>query len=361
VMLVTPLRDGMNLVAKEFVASRPDEDGVLVLSEFAGAAAELAEALQVNPYDLDSVAQVIKTALNMPTEERQARIRALRHRVRVYDSYRWAETFIEELKTSQDHGRPNPTSSREEINELTDRLRSAPQLLLLLDYDGTLVPFANTPDLAAPDSEVKTLLNKLSARPRFCVHVLSGRTRETLQRWLGSLPIGLHGEHGFWSRMRPESSWASLNEMPLEWKAKVIGTLEEFASATPGSLIEEKSSGFAWHYRMTDPDFGGLQAGKLVERLGREHASLPVDILSGDKVVEIRSQGVNKGIVASSIIADHFGQVTVLAMGDDQTDEDLFAALPEGSVAIHVGPRPSRAPYRLADTRAARNFLSSLL
>ena len=361
VMLVTPLRDGMNLVAKEFVASRPDEDGVLVLSEFAGAAAELAEALQVNPYDLDSVAQVIKTALNMPTEERQARIRALRHRVRAYDSYRWAETFIEELKTSKDQGRPNPTSSREEINELTDRLRSAPQLLLLLDYDGTLVPFANTPDLAAPDSEVKSLLTKLSARPRFCVHVLSGRTRETLQRWLGSLPIGLHGEHGFWSRMRPESSWASLNEMPLEWKAKVIGTLEEFASATPGSLIEEKSSGFAWHYRMTDPDFGVLQAGKLVERLGREHASLPVDILSGDKVVEIRSQGVNKGIVASSIIADHSGQVTVLAMGDDQTDEDLFAALPEGSVAIHVGPRPSGAPYRLADTRAARNFLSSLL
>ena len=361
VMLVTPLRDGMNLVAKEFVASRTDENGVLVLSEFAGAAAELAEALQVNPYDLDSVAQVIKTALNMPPEERQARIRALRHRVRAYDSYRWSETFIQELKRSQDEGLANSISPREEIAELTHRLRSASHLLLLLDYDGTLVPFANTPDLAAPDSEVKTLLIKLSQRPDTSVHLLSGRTRETLQRWLASLPIGLHAEHGFWSRMGPETPWESLNEMPLEWKARVIETLEEFASATPGSLLEEKSAGFAWHYRMADPDFGGLQAGKLAQRLESELTGLPVDILSGDKVVEIRSQGINKGIVASSIIADHPGPITVLAMGDDQTDEDLFAALPEGGVAIHVGPRPSRAPYRLEDTRAARAFLSSLL
>src|SRR6185436_3852317 len=104
VMIVTPLRDGMNLVSKEFVASRTDEDGVLVLSEFAGAAAELAEALHVNPYDLDGVAQVIKNALSMPHEERRARIRALRQRVRAYDSYRWAETFIDELRSSPDTG-----------------------------------------------------------------------------------------------------------------------------------------------------------------------------------------------------------------------------------------------------------------
>jgi trehalose 6-phosphate synthase/phosphatase len=363
VMLVTPLRDGMNLVAKEFVASRTDEDGVLVLSEFAGAAAELAEALHVNPYDLDRVAQVIKNALTMPHEEKRARMRALRHRVRTYDSYHWSETFLDELRSSRDEGAPAAprVSSREEIAGLTQRFRDAPQLLLLLDYDGTLVPFASTPDLAAPDADVKKLLTALAQRPRTSVHVLSGRTRETLQRWLGHLPIGLHAEHGYWSRMRPTDSWAPLNEKPLEWKPKVIATLEQFVSATPGSLLEEKSAGFAWHYRMVDPDFGALHAGKLVLRLERELEGLPVDILSGDKVVEVRTQGINKGVVAAAIIEAQPGPVAVLAMGDDQTDEDLFAELPEDGVAVHVGSRPSRAHYRLADTASARVFLTSLL
>lgn len=363
VMLVTPLRDGMNLVAKEFVASRTDEDGVLVLSEFAGAASELAEAIHVNPFDLDGVAQVIKKALTMPQEERRARIRALRHRVRANDSYRWADTFLEELRSIHDEGdRPLQTvSPREEIARLTRQLRSARQLLLLLDYDGTLVPFASTPELAAPDPEMKKLLTALSERPGTRVHVLSGRTRETLERWLGALPIGLHAEHGFWSRMRPTSSWTPINEKPLEWKPKVIRILEQFVSATPGSLLEEKSAGFAWHYRMADPDFGTLHASKLVLRLERELDGLPVDILSGDKVVELRTQGVNKGIAVTSIIAMQPGPSAVLAMGDDQTDEDLFAALPEGGAAVHVGSRPSRARYRLADTTAARAFLTDLL
>jgi trehalose 6-phosphate synthase/phosphatase len=363
VMLVTPLRDGMNLVAKEFVASRTDEDGVLVLSEFAGAAAELAEAIHVNPYDLDRVAQVINTALTMPLEERRARIRALRHRVRANDAYSWANKFIGEL-TASGEGLFKPAQTvtpRAEMESLALRLRSAPRLLLLLDYDGTLVPFASTPDLAAPDPKVKQLLESLAERRGTRVELLSGRTRETLQRWLGALPIGLHAEHGFWSRKSPASSWEPLSEKPSEWKPKVIKTLEQFVSATPGSLLEEKSAGFAWHYRMADPDFGALHASKLVLRLERELDGLPVEILSGDKVVEIRTRGVNKGLVASTIIAAEPEGVEVLAMGDDQTDEDLFAALPEGGVAVHIGPRPSRAPYRLADTEAARSFLMSFL
>lgn len=362
VMLVTPLRDGMNLVAKEFVASRVDDDGVLVLSEFAGAAAELAEALHVNPYDLDRVAQQIKSALMMPREERQARMRALRHRVRAYDSYRWADTFISELTSSiEDKDKmPGTVSAPREISELAERLRTASSLILLLDYDGTLVPFASTPELAAPDAEVKKLLTSLAQRPHTMVHVLSGRTRETLERWLGNLPIGLHAEHGFWSRLSPSGSWSAINDWPMDWKQTIRKTLEQFVSATPGSLLEEKSAGFAWHYRMSDPEFGALHATKLVQRLEMELEGLPLDVLSGEKVVEIRPRGVNKGVVAASIIAGRNGS-SVLAMGDDQTDEDLFAALPESGIAVHVGARSSRAHYRIADMRAARNFLRSLL
>jgi len=362
VMLVTPLRDGMNLVAKEFVASRVDDDGVLVLSEFAGAAAELAEALHVNPYDLDRVAQQIKRALTMPRDERQARMRALRHRVRAYDSYRWSDQFIAELMSSiGDKDKVAGTvSPPQEIGELTNRLRTASSLILLLDYDGTLVPFASTPELAAPDAEVKKLLTALAQRPHTMVHVLSGRTRETLERWLGNLPIGLHAEHGYWSRLNASGTWSARNDWPMDWKPRIRKTLEQFVSATPGSLLEEKSAGFAWHYRMSDPEFGALHARKLVERLQVELEALPIDVLSGEKVIEVRPRGVNKGVAAASIIAGRNGS-SVVAMGDDQTDEDLFAALPENGVAVHVGPRSSRAHFRLADMRAARDFLKSLL
>jgi trehalose-6-phosphate synthase len=98
VFLVTPLRDGMNLVAKEFVASRTDDDGVLVLSEFAGAADEMTSALLVNPYDVDGMAEAIHAALTMPPEERSARMRTLRERVTTNTAADWAERFLRELR-----------------------------------------------------------------------------------------------------------------------------------------------------------------------------------------------------------------------------------------------------------------------
>jgi trehalose 6-phosphate synthase/phosphatase len=361
VMLVTPLRDGMNLVAKEFVASRVDEDGVLILSEFAGAASELVESLHVNPYDLDREASLIKEALTMPIEERQTRMRALRRRVEENNAYRWANSFIDELKScgSSAPGSQQLVSSAEEISLLVEEVRRANNLLLLLDYDGTLVPFASTPELAAPDPDLRKLLGALARRPRTNVHILSGRTRETLDRWLGGLEIGLHAEHGFWSRL--DGVWRPLREQRLDWKQKVHPILEHFKATTPGSLVEEKSAGLAWHYRMADLDFGEVQAHELVARLERELAGFSVELLTGDKVVEIRAQGVNKGVIASQLLADAKQPTSVLAMGDDQTDEDVFAALPLDAFAVHVGPRPSAAAYRLPDSAAARSFLRHLI
>jgi trehalose 6-phosphate synthase/phosphatase len=111
VMLVTPLRDGMNLVAKEYVASRVDGMGALVLSEFTGASAELAEALSVNPYDLGAVARAIKTALAMPEEEQRSRMTALRAQVRRGDVTTWVEQFLSDLEMhAPDAATPHPAS-----------------------------------------------------------------------------------------------------------------------------------------------------------------------------------------------------------------------------------------------------------
>jgi trehalose 6-phosphate synthase/phosphatase len=178
-MLVTPLRDGMNLVAKEFVASRVDEDGVLVLSEFAGAAAELNGAVIVNPYDPETVADSVHRALRMSIEERQVRMRTLRRRVVEHDVHAWAGAFIHQPGTVRParHAAPARRPARSLAGALADARRTM-KLRLLLDYDGTLVPLARSPELAAPDDGLLRLLRRLAASPGLQIDIVSGRARE---------------------------------------------------------------------------------------------------------------------------------------------------------------------------------------
>lgn len=243
---------------------------------------------------------------------------------------------------------------------LAGELRGA-ALVLLLDYDGTLVPFAETPGLAVPDVPLLDLLAALAARPRTRVHVVSGRAPEVLERWLGDLPIALHAEHGLWSRPAPAVAWHALETPPVTWRQPVQAVLEEFAACTPGALVEEKTLSLAWHYRAADPELGPRRAQALQRRLGEVLSNLPAEILEGEKVIEIRPRGVNKGRISRDLGDRLPAGVRVVALGDDRTDEDLFAALPPGAVALHVGPTASAAPWRLADVAAARRFLRLLL
>jgi trehalose 6-phosphate synthase/phosphatase len=363
-MLVTPLRDGMNLVAKEFVTCRSDEDGVLVLSEFAGAAAEMGEALLVNPYDIESMAQAYDDALTMPDEERRVRIRALRQRIASRDVHQWAQSFIDALGGMGTDGRTAQVflSSREDLDALAARLKSAERLLLLLDYDGTLVPFARAPDLAVPDRELRHLLRNLVAKPGVAVHVVSGRSRETLQRWLGDVPMGLHAEHGLWSRMGLGKPWVRTDQSDDTWLPGVRRILEAAAAATPGALVETKTASVAWHWRMAEPELGSERAAELSRRLEEQVRGQPIELLYGDKVIEVRQRGVNKGQVVERVLAAIEGPLpTIVAMGDDGTDEDTFRALPPEAITISVGFRPSAARYRVARPQGARRLLESVV
>ncbi|MFZ5471731.1 MAG: bifunctional alpha,alpha-trehalose-phosphate synthase (UDP-forming)/trehalose-phosphatase [Myxococcota bacterium] len=363
VMLVTPIRDGMNLVAKEFVASRVDEGGVLVLSELAGAATELAEAVHVNPYDVTSMSEAFFRALSMSTEQRRRRMRALRRRVFAYDVHRWVSAFLEQLEQAGKRAEPPSLepSPPSDIDAALSRLRQAEKRLLLLDYDGTLVPFADTPDQAVPNDQLLQLLAALAALPRTEVHVVSGRDRETLEDWLGHLPVGIHAEHGFWSRPPGRSEWVQAPVGSTEWRRPALSILNDWAARTPGALVEEKSVGLAWHYRLADPEFGAHQANELKLHLAAVLSNSPVEILTGEKVVEIRPHGVHKGRIVTPLVQTTSPGTLFMAMGDDRTDEDLFAALPEGALSVHIGPKPSRAQLRLADVDEARAFLEELL
>ncbi|MBN1208687.1 MAG: bifunctional alpha,alpha-trehalose-phosphate synthase (UDP-forming)/trehalose-phosphatase [Myxococcaceae bacterium] len=358
VMLVTPIRDGMNLVAKEFCAARPDEEGVLVLSEFAGAASELRDAVIVNPYDVEATADAIEQALEMPAEERRKRMRSLRAQVKSRDVHWWVRHFLETLEAVP---APSQRPGQGSMAEVVARLKGAGRRVLLLDYDGTLVGHAPRPELAGPDPELKALLARVAALPDTQVHIVSGRFRETMEEWLGELPVGLHAEHGLWSRAGLGAPWRMLEGVSSEWKELARPLLEAFTERVLGSFVEEKTMSLAWHYRQVDPGYGAWQARELRLKLCELLAQSPLEVLPGAKVVEVRPRGVHKGLVVAKALEGQPPGVLVAAMGDDRTDEDLFAALPEGSLSVHVGGKLSRATHRLNGPGEVRKVLSVLL
>ncbi|HET9299908.1 MAG TPA: bifunctional alpha,alpha-trehalose-phosphate synthase (UDP-forming)/trehalose-phosphatase, partial [Candidatus Polarisedimenticolaceae bacterium] len=352
VMLVTPLRDGMNLVAKEFVASRPDGDGVLVLSELAGAAVELGEAVLVNPYDVSGMAEKIGEALAMPEAERRRRMAALRERVITSDVHAWASTFLEQLAATPTPQPPRP------LSEVIERAQRVP-LILLLDYDGTLVPFHTLPEQAAPTSELVDLLKRLAARPATAVHLVSGRTRDSLEGWFGDLPIALHAEHGAWSRL-PQGLWRWHGANGSSWLPRIRPLVEEFVRSTPGAFIEWKHGGLACHYRAAEPGAAAQHARELRGHLLDLLSNAPVRVTGGSAVLEIRTHGLTKGRVVRDALRWSMRHAVMLALGDDPTDEDLFAELPANGIAVHVGGGPTRAPWNVPDWRAARELLEAL-
>jgi len=360
VMLVTPLRDGMNLVAKEYVATRLDRTGVLVLSEFTGAAAELVEALIVNPHDTGSVAAAIARALEMPLAEQRSRMTALRDSVAAHDVHRWARSFLADLERD---GAPAPAPAplcEATAPDLASRVRKARALTLILDYDGTLVPLAPRPELAPPDAELRCLLEAVASRVGTQVHLASGRRWQELERWFGALPIHLHAEHGVCCRPSG-GAWTTLPLPPVTWKKGVLGLLAEISRRTPGCLVEEKSAGVAWHYRTVEVELARARLRELTGRLEGLLAEHDLEALPGLEVLEVRTRGASKALAGRRALANATEGTSFVAIGDDRTDEDLFAALPASALTIHVGHGPSRAAFRLPDPAAVRSFLRSLL
>ncbi len=363
VMLVTPLRDGMNLVAKEFVASRTDGDGVLVLSEFAGAAWELPEAILVNPYDVDGSADLFYRALMMPREERRARLAPLRTRVHTFDVHRWVASFLEALgEIAPAESRALATAGAPAARRaVAQRVAETDSLLLLLDYDGTLVPFTPTPELARPDADLAALLRALASRPDAELHLVSGRRQETLEQWFGDLPIWLHAEHGFVSRDPATRQWVPAAEVGGSWREPVLAMLREITQRTPGSLVEVKAAALAWHYRMADQETGARRANELRLHLNQLLSNQPVEILAGNRVIEIRPYGVHKGRIVPPLPPERLASTAVVAIGDDRTDEDLFGALPPEAITIKVGPGETKARFRIEGVAAVRQLLRTLL
>ncbi len=360
VALVTPLRDGMNLVAKEYVASRADRTGVLIISEMAGAAKELGEAIQINPHYVREIARALHDALEMPVEEQQRRNLVMQNRLRRYDVTRWATDFLEQLSAQKQlqrtfDARVLPAAVRQ---ALLGSYRRTHKRLVFLDYDGTLVPFAERPHLAKPDEEILGILRRLSANPANTVVIISGRDRTTLTKWFGHLPLQLVAEHGAWLKS-PETDWAMFKPQTSEWKPRILPILEQYADRLPGSFVEEKEHSLVWHYRAANPEHGEALAAELTDHLVTFTANIDVQVVQGHRVIEVRNAGVNKGAAGLWWIMKQAWEF-MLAVGDDWTDEDLFAVLPPMAYSIRVGVTSSRARFNLRGPQDVVGLLKTL-
>jgi trehalose 6-phosphate synthase/phosphatase len=362
VMLVTPLRDGMNLVAKEYVASRIDGDGVLVLSEFAGAASELADALVVNPYDVAAIAGALERALEMDEPERRRRMRRLREKVEARPVELWASSFLSTLRLEPTSLGPSDLRRRpEQVRALADEIAARPELIFALDYDGTLVPITSTPDAAAPDAELERLLATLAACPGVKVAVVSGRTLASLARFLGHLPIALVAEHGVWIRPWGGSFEREVDAPVHAWRAPVLAMLEDYSARTPGSFVEPKTVGLAWHYRNAERQLGAARARELRLNLAQILARQPAAVMGGRKVVEVRPQEIDKGMAVKRLLEETPGGETIVAMGDDRSDEELFRAAGASPYTFAASALPTHAHYRIDGPRAVRDLIARFI
>ncbi|MDA3926333.1 MAG: bifunctional alpha,alpha-trehalose-phosphate synthase (UDP-forming)/trehalose-phosphatase [Kiritimatiellae bacterium] len=359
VMLVTPLRDGMNLVVKEYIACRKDYRGIVVLSETAGASSELSETLSVNPNDSNAIAAAIKEGLEMPVNQQIHRNKIMHERLKRYTVKYWAEDFLQKLDDN-DFGSLYSEAiwiKAKDSKSIVEKYQASKKRLLIFDYDGTLTPLCQLPGQAKPTAELLQLLRNVTKDPKTTLLICSGRTKEDMDNWFGALPIDLSAEHGIWIR-RSGQEWEQHMVLNDEWKKQIRPVIESYVDRTPKSFIEEKTLGMAWHYRRCEPDQANVRLNDLRDTLMEYIQNENLCLLDGSKVLEVRDVNASKGNIVNLWLQKDEWDFIVCA-GDDVTDEEMFSVMPERAFSIKVGTDSSAATYHVKDCNAIIDLLSS--
>lgn len=363
VAMITPLRDGMNLVAKEYVATRTEQDGVLILSEMAGASKEMNEAMLVNPNNFEELADTLKYALEMPKAEQKSRMEILQKRLKRYTVEKWAHEFMNSLLATKNLGSVIVASRLDKAvkKRMYSNFKQSENRLLLLDYDGTLASFKDNPQHASPDHELYELLDELNKDPKNDVVLISGRDRETFTKWFSDKEkdYKLITDHGVWLKS-PNADWEALERLKNDWMENIKPILETFVDRTPGTFIEKKKYSLAWHYRKADPELAQIRVTEIDTVLTSLTSNNDLSVLKGNKVIEIKSSSVNKGRAASRLLAAN-NYDFMFCIGDDWTDEYMFEELPEAAYTVKVGFVKTAAKYYVKNTDAVREVLGGFL
>lgn len=361
VALVTPIRDGMNLVAKEYVASKNNRPGVLILSEMTGAIDELPEAISINPSNTRSVAEAMNTALKMSKREQLRRISDMQRRLKAYTVKTWGTDFMNTLEdvSGQHEQQHKKHMTQLAESELLKQYSNAEKRLIILDYDGTLKSFVSSPRaiLAKPSIKLKRLLKRLADDERNHVAIVSGRPRKALEKWFRGINMTLVAEHGAWTRY--DNKWTKSDIDFKQTKKLVRPILDRYVSRTAGAEVEEKDYSIVWHYRNVAPELAYVRANEMKRELIGVLDSDDIGVHSGDKVIEIKPRSINKGYAAAELEALYQSEF-IMAAGDDYTDEDMFGELPDDSHTVKVGPGATKARYQLSDVAEMTELLDKL-
>jgi trehalose 6-phosphate synthase/phosphatase len=195
-------------------------------------------------------------------------------------------------------------------------------------------------------------------KPATDVIIISGRTREILQEWFGFSGAVLVAEHGVWIKGK-NRDWELTVPLSNEWKQQALPLFALYADIVPGSFVEEKEFSIAWHYRKADPELASTRARELIDEIDEFTSNINVHVVHGNKVVELRSAGVDKGTAAKHLLAGKQYDF-ILAVGDDRTDEDLFKVIPNNVYSIKVGFCSSHARYSVSNYLEIRTILEEL-
>ena len=362
VALVSPMRDGMNLVCKEYVASRLDKKGVLILSEMAGASKELSDAIIVNPNDIHQLVEAMHKALTMPEALQIESMTSMQKSLKRYNIHAWVKLFMDELanvKKEQSH-----LKTRLIDNQLSEEIKHAykqsKERLIFLDYDGTLVGFNENPNDSKPDQELIEILERLTKDKNNHIVIISGRGRQFLEEWMKPYSLDIVAEHGVWiKRMgKPFKTFIKIN---ASWKKETMSLLERYVNRTPGSFVEEKDYSLVWHYRKVETGLGEVRTRELTSHLKYMTANENLEVLEGDMIVEIKNSEINKGKAAQKLMEIYPEADFLLALGDDFTDEDTFKAMPEEAYTIKVGTSASEAKFSVNSYKEVRKLLNEII
>ncbi|KAI3719849.1 hypothetical protein L6452_20754 [Arctium lappa] len=396
--LVTAVRDGMNLIPYEYIISRQGNEqldkvlgldpstpkkSMLVVSEFIGCSPSLSGAVRVNPWNIDAVADAMDCALELSEPEKQMRHEKHYKYVSSHDVGYWARSFFQDLeRTCKDHVRRRcwgigfGLSFRVVALDLNFRKLSMEHIVsaykrtttraILLDYDGTLMPQSSIDK--SPTPETIEMLNTLCRDKNNMVFVVSAKSRTTLGEWFADCEkLGLAAEHGCFLRLKRDVEWETCVQFEeCGWKQNAEPVMTLYTETTDGSTIEDKETALVWSYEDADPDFGSCQAKELLDHLESVLANEPVTVKRGQSSVEVKPQGVSKGVVAKRLLTTMqergMSPDFVVCIGDDRSDEDMFEVItssvasgeciaPRAEVfACTVGNKPSKAKYYLDDT-----------
>lgn len=405
--LVTAVRDGMNLIPYEYIVSRQGNErldqamglspatprkSMLVLSEFIGCSPSLSGAIRVNPWNIDAVADAMDSALEMPEPEKQLRHEKHYRYVSTHDVGYWANSFLQDLeRTCRDHVRRrcwgigfglgfrvvalDPNFRKLSMEHIVSAYRRTSTRAILLDYDGTLMPQASIDK--SPSQQTIDMLNSMCRDKNNLVFLVSARSRSTLSEWFSPCKnLGMTAEHGYFLRLTRDTEWETcIPVADCSWKPIAEPVMRLYTETTDGSTIEDKETSMVWCYEDADPDFGSCQAKELLDHLESVLANEPVSVKSGPNNVEVKPQGVSKGLVAERLILTmkERGLLPdfVLCIGDDRSDEDMFEVItgavdgpslsPSAEVfACTVGRKPSKAKYYLDDTAEIVRLMQGL-